>query len=396
MHSNSDPFLIQLLYIFLSAKIVGEMFERVKLPAVLGEILAGIVLGPFALDFVEPTASVESVASVGAIFLLFGVGLETHPKELISVGRQSLKVALAGVILPFAAGFAYIATRGGDATVGTFVGTAMVATSVGITARVLGDLNVLQTRAAKIILAAAVFDDVLGMVLLAMVAGFASSGELQLMQLTLLTAEAVAFAVFMMFFAPRIIHRMRPGVERLSTRNAPLILALALCLALSFAAERIGMAAIVGAFFAGLAFAEYAPEWNLRPRIGALTEFLAPFFFFIMGARLDLRQVTPTLVFGAILLFILAILTKLIGCGLPVLREGWRTALKVGLGMVPRGEVGLIVALIGLNSKFIDATTYAELVLMIAGTTLIAPPFLRYLFSEDTHLGITVTRRAEA
>jgi Kef-type K+ transport system membrane component KefB len=392
MHSTSDPFLLQLLYIFLSAKICGELFERLSLPAVLGEILAGVMLGPFALDLVHPVSSVESIASVGAIFLLFGVGLETHPKELIAVGRQSLRVALAGVILPFLAGFAYWKFRGGENTEATFVATAMVATSVGITARVMGDLEVLHTRAAKIILAAAVFDDVLGMVLLAMVAGFASSGDVQWMQLGLLTLEAAVFAVFMVFYAPRVIHRMRPGVERLSSRNAPLILALALCLALSLAAEKIGMAAIVGAFFAGLAFAEYAPEWKLRPRIGAITDFLAPFFFFIMGARLDLRQLTPGLVGNATMLFVLAVLTKLIGCGLPVIPEGWRTAVKVGIGMVPRGEVGLIVALIGLNSNFIDQIVYAEVVLMITATTLVAPPVLRYLFSEDVHMRVTVTR----
>ena len=393
MHSGSDPFLLQLLYIFLSAKIFGELFERLRLPAVLGEILAGVILGPFALDFVHPIPAVESVASVGAIFLLFGVGLETHPKELIGVGRSALMVAAAGVLLPFAAGFAYVKLNAGQSTEATFVATAMVATSVGITARVMGDMNVLHTRAAKIILAAAVFDDVMGMVLLAMVAGFASQGDVQWMQLGLLTFEAAAFALFMIFAAPRVIHRMRPGVERLSTRNAPLILSLCICMALSLAAEKIGMAAIVGAFFAGLAFAEYAPEWNLHPRIGALTEFLAPFFFFIMGSRLDLKQMTGPVLISSSALFVLALLTKLVGCGLPVLNEGWRTAIKVGLGMVPRGEVGLIVALIGLNSNFIDQATYAEVVIMIAGTTLIAPPVLRYFFSEDTHRKVAVTRQ---
>jgi Kef-type K+ transport system membrane component KefB len=393
MHSSPDPFLLQLLYIFLAAKICGEMFERLKLPAVLGEILAGVALGPYGLTLIHPVPAVESIASIGAIFLLFGVGLETHPKDLIGVGRNALTVAIAGVALPFAAGFAFVKMRAGANTEATFIATAMVATSVGITARVMSDLDVLNTRAAKIILAAAVFDDVLGMVLLAMVAGFAAQGEFQWLQLGLLAFEAAAFAVFMIFVAPRVIHRMRPGVERLSTRNAPLIISLCICMALSLAAENIGMAAIVGAFFAGLAFAEYAPEWNLRPRIGAITEFLAPFFFFLMGSRLNLRELNGPLLYSALALTVLAFLTKLLGCGLPVLAEGWRTSLKVGLGMVPRGEVGLIVALIGLNSGFINQSTYAEVVLMIAATTLIAPPLLRHLFSEDTHFGVTVSRR---
>src|SRR4051812_14443355 len=155
MHSSPDPFLLQLLYIFLSAKICGEMFERLKLPAVLGEILAGVALGPYGLTLIHPVPAVESIASIGAIFLLFGVGLETHPKDLVSVGRNALTVAIAGVALPFAAGFAFVKMRAGANTEATFIATAMVATSVGITARVMSDLNVLDTRAAKIILAAA-------------------------------------------------------------------------------------------------------------------------------------------------------------------------------------------------------------------------------------------------
>src|SRR6266404_6290174 len=195
MPHNSDPFLLQLLVIFVWAKIFGELFEQMRLPAVLGEILAGIVLGPYATGFVVPGASVLSISELGAIFLLFSVGLETPPQELITVGRTSLGVALAGVVVPFALGFSYIILRGDPAKEATFIATAMVATSVGITARVLGDLQVLHTRAAKIILAAAVFDDILGMVLLAVVAGLAAATGVAWVQLGVLLAEAVSFAV---------------------------------------------------------------------------------------------------------------------------------------------------------------------------------------------------------
>ena len=391
MH-GTDPFLLQLLVIFIWAKIFGEIFEQIGLPAVLGEILAGVVMGPYAAAYVTPSETIESVAGLGAIFLLFSVGLETHPKELISVGRRSMGVAIGGVAVPFLFGFVYMMLAYGKAAEATFVATAMVATSVGITARVMGDMQVLQTRAAKIILAAAVFDDILGMVLLAVVAGLAAAGGVNYAQLIVLGVESFAFALFMIFVAPRVIRRMRGGLQKMSTQNAPLILALGICLALSVAAEKIGMAAIIGAFFAGIAFAEYSPEWNLHSRVSALTEFLAPVFFFVMGAKLNLTVLTSkTVIVSAVVISVLAIISKLIGCGLPSLREGWRTALKVGIGMMPRGEVGLIVALVGLRSGIVTEDSYAVVMVMTAVTTVLAPPILRMLFRQEKTIPASVT-----
>jgi Kef-type K+ transport system membrane component KefB len=273
--------------------------------------------------------------------------------------------------------------RYGQTQEAIFVAAAMVATSVGITARVLGDMKVLQTRASKIILGAAVFDDILAMILLAVVAGLGSAGGVQWLHLGVLFAEAVAFALFMIFVAPRVIHRVRPRLEKMSVPDAPLLASLALCLGLSVAAEKIGMAAIIGAFFAGLAFAEYSPEWNLQPRVHAINEFLAPFFFFTMGTRLDLQAFTPAVLISAVVISVLALISKVAGCGLPVLREGWRTALRVGVGMMPRGEVGLIVALVGLNLGAITQSSYAIVIFMTAVTTLLAPPILRVLFRRE-------------
>jgi Kef-type K+ transport system membrane component KefB len=384
MPHGADPFLLQLLVIFLWAKIFAELFERISLPAVLGEILAGVVLGPFATALVNPQPSIESLAGLGAVFLLFTVGLEISPKELIHVGQRSLGVALTGIVVPFVLGFVYILIRHGKPHEATFVATAMVATSVGITARIMGDLKVLHTRAAKIILAAAVFDDILGMLLLAMVSGLASTRGIQWVQLSVLAVEAIGFALVMMFFAPRVIDRMRGGLQGMFTPNAPLILSLAICLGLSVAAEKIGMAAIIGAFFAGMAFAEFSPEWNLQPRVTAIAELLTPFFFFVMGAKLHLSAFANGRVREiAIMISILAILSKLVGCGLPMLREGWRTALKVGVGMTPRGEVGLVVALIGLNLGMITESTYAVLMAMVGVTTVLSAPAIRFLFKHD-------------
>jgi Kef-type K+ transport system membrane component KefB len=378
-----DQLLLQLLAIFVSAKVAGELFERVRLPSVLGEILAGIALGPFALGWINPSDTIHSVAEIGAIFVLFSAGLETSPQDLIRVGRKALVVAVAGVVVPFILGFSYMKWLGDATSEAIFVGAAMVATSVGITARVLGDLRVLATRTAKIILGAAVFDDILGMVLLAVVAGLASGGRLEWLHLGVLAVEAAAFAVFMIFVAPHIVRRIQPGMDRLSTQHAPLIVALALCLFLSWLSAKIGMAAIIGAFFAGLMFADYAPGWNLLPRVGGITEFLAPFFFFTIGSRLNLHLFAGNVLYAAIVISFLAIVSKVVGCGLPLWREGRLSTLQVGVGMMPRGEVALIVALVGLRSQIVLPSTYAIVVFMTAVTTILAPPLLRYLFRGE-------------
>ena len=383
MHSH-DALLFELFAIFLAAKVIGEIFERLKLPAVLGEILAGVVIGPYALGWIHPSDTLGSIAEIGAIFVLFHAGLEISPDDLIGVGRKALLVAVAGIVVPFVLGYLYMHWRGDAATESVFVGAAMVATSVGITARVLGDMGVLASRTAKIILGAAVFDDILGMLLLAVVDGLAQSASVNWVKLGVLAAEAVIFALVMIFIGPRIIRRIRPGMERLSTHNAPLLVALIVCLGLSYAASRIGMAAIIGAFFAGMIFAECSPEWDLRSRVHAITEFLGPFFFFSIGAQLDVKLFNGEVLMVAAIVTLLAIVSKVVGCGLPVMGEGWNTVFSVGVGMMPRGEVALIVALVGLNSQIVSQSTYAVVVFMTAVTTVLAPPMLRYLFSKGS------------
>jgi Kef-type K+ transport system membrane component KefB len=244
-------------------------------------------------------------------------------------------------------------------------------------------MNVLQTLPARIILGAAVFDDILGMILLGVVVGLVSTTGLAWAQLLITSFEALGFAVIMLFYAPRLVRRMEPGLQRMSTHDAPLVIALAICIGLSYGAVKIGMAAIIGAFFAGLAFAEYSPRWNLQPRVSAINEFLAPFFFFSMGSRLNIGVFNGRLVVSAVIITLLAVISKLVGCGLPVLRSGWNNAVKVGIGMVPRGEVGLIVALVGLQMSVISEQAYALVIFMTAGTTMIAPPLLKIVFRDD-------------
>jgi len=383
MTPGVEELLLELFAIFVAAKVLAEVFERLSLPGVLGEILAGVGLGPYALNWNRPTDTIHSVAEIGAIFVLFSTGLETSPRDLVRVGRKSLLVAVAGVMVPFLLGFAYMRLRGDLTHEAVFVGAAMVATSVGITARVLADLHVLSTHTAQIILGAAVFDDILGMVLLAIVAGFASRRGPEWLHLGILSAEAAAFALFMIFAAPRIVRRIHPRMEHLSNQNASLVVALAICLLLSWLAAKIGIAAIIGAFFAGLMFADYAPQWNLLSRVNGITEFLAPYFFFTIGSRLNLQLFGANLLITAGIVSLLAIVSKVIGCGLPLIRDGWPAVLQVGVGMTPRGEVALIVALVGLQSQMVTQSTYAIVIFMTAVTTLLAPPLVRFLFRNE-------------
>lgn len=381
---NSPVLLLKEMFvIFVMAKLMGEIFERIKLPAVLGEILAGVALGPFALNLIAPSTTIDSLAQLGAVFLLFVVGLETRPRELVAIGPKALEVALLGMVLPFGFGFAYLMAWKHPAHEATFVAAAMVATSVGITARVLRDLDLMGTYPARVILGAAVFDDVLGMVLLALVAGVVAEGGIHWLELVVLALEAAGFVLLLMFVAPRVIESVKPQVDRLQTHNPQLILALAICLGLSAVAERMGLTAIIGAFFAGLAFAEFAGEWKLRPRVNAINEFLAPFFFFTMGARLDLSVFNGNVWLTAIVISLLAVIAKVIGCGLPMWRDGRVTALEVGVGMIPRGEVGLIIAAIGLQMNMISQSAYAVVLFMAAATTLVAPPMIRVVFRGE-------------
>lgn len=387
MHASTDTLLLTLFTIFVWAKVFGEIFERLHLPAVIGEILAGVILGPYATGFVPKNDTVSSIAEIGAVFLLFTVGLETSPKDLIKVGRTALATATAGIVLPFFMGFLYLRMRHEPAHEAAFVAAAMVATSVGITARVLRDLKVLKTKTSQIILGAAVFDDILGMVLLGVIVAIAAGTGVRWLHLALVTAEAVGFAAFMIFLGPRVVRRIQPGLRRMQTHDAPLILALAICLGLSVVATRIGMAAIIGAFFAGLVFADFSERWNLEPRAQAINQFLSPFFFFTMGSQLDLAVFNRQVVWMATVISILALLSKIIGCGLPLWKEGWRTALKVGVGMTPRGEVALIVALIGLQMGMISQRAYAVVIFMTAVTTILPPPFLKRMFRDEAPTG---------
>ena len=375
---NGQKVLLELFLMFAGGKLLAEVFERLRQPAVVGELIAGVLLGPSLLGLVHPGELTEGLAGMGAIFLLFTIGLETQPRDLLRVGWISTLVALLGVLVPFVLGFAYMKAADHTLVESIFVGASMVATSVGITARVLADLGLLSSRVAQVILGAAVLDDILGMIVLAVVSSL-SAGHVNYLQLAIVTIEALGFSLLVIFFGSRVVERFRPTVARLRARNSAFILSIILCLGLSLASVYIGMAAIIGAFLAGLALAEHSTKWSLRENAHPLSEFLAPFFFVLLGVQVNVRTVVrPGLLVEVGIICLLAIVSKLIGCGLGAMRLGWKDALRVGVGMVPRGEVGLIVAAVGLRLHTISDPVYAVVLAMSIVTTLVAPPALKW------------------
>lgn len=382
MENHATTILLQIFVMFVAAKILALAAERYRVPAVIAEILAGILIGPEVLKLVAIQDWTTALAAIGAIILLFDVGLDQKLSTLLEVGGTALLVAALGVVLPFFLGFGLLQLTQHSQTEAIFLGAAMVATSVGITARVLQDLGVLRTVVATIILGAAVIDDVIGMIVLAIVSSL-SKGRVAWVEIGSVTALAVGFTIFVVLVGRRVIRRVGPRVGRLVSGNAYFVLALSICLGLSVLAEQIGMAAIIGAFLAGLVFSEEEMGPALKEKMHSVHEFLVPFFFVTMGMQMKLS------VFGqreilvlAALVTVLAILGKLVGCGLGAYKLGWRGALQVGVGMVPRGEVGIIVASIGLQLHTISDGLYAVVIVMTLVTTLLTPPVLRMLFAR--------------
>ncbi|MBZ5513527.1 MAG: cation:proton antiporter [Acidobacteriia bacterium] len=380
---HSGRLLIDLFLMFAGGKALAEIFERLRQPAVVGELLAGVLLGPSVLALIRPNELTEGLAEMGAIFLLFTVGLEIKPRDLLQVGGIATLVAMLGVAIPFVMGFVYMRVIDHALVESIFVGAAMVATSVGITARVLADVGVLSTRVARVILGAAVIDDILGMIVLAVVSSL-SEGRVNYLSLAIVTGEAVGFSLLVIFFGSHVVGRLRPAVAKLRARNSAFVLAVILCLGLSLASLYIGMAAIIGAFLAGLALADYSEQYGLQQNARPIMEFLAPFFFVLLGAEVDLRTVYQPGLLGIIaVISTLAVVSKLMGCGLGAWPLGFKDAVRIGVGMVPRGEVGLIVAGVGLRLHTISEAIYTVVISMSIVTTIVAPPFLRLVLPRE-------------
>jgi Kef-type K+ transport system membrane component KefB len=376
--------LLTLFIMFAASKFMAELFERLRQPAVAGEIVAGILIGPSLMNLAAPTEITSILAEIGVIFLLFNVGLETKPAAIFKVGKSAAMVAVLGVVLPFIAGWLLMKAWGSTSVESLFVGTALVATSVGITARVLSSMGLLDAPTARIILGAAVIDDILGLLVLAVVSNMAA-GAVNSVEILTTAALAIGFTVFVAFVATPVVTRVAPRVDQLRSGHGMFILGLVLCLGLSVAAAFIGVAAIIGSFLAGMAMAEASEDHpNMHRQINGVTEFLVPFFLVNIGMqlRLDVFR-SPSVIILCVLVTLVAVATKLFGCGLGAINLGIKRAAQVGMGMVPRGEVGIIVAQIGLSLAVIGPELYGVVLFMAVATTLIAPPFLKILYGSE-------------
>ena len=393
--------LVGLIIILLAAKLGGDLSVRIGQPAVLGELIFGIVIGNLSLagfhafDFIKTDPSIWLLAELGVIILLFQVGLESDLDEMVRLGASSLLVATLGVVAPFFLGWAVAAAflPGDSVYVHVFIGATLCATSVGITARVLRDLGKAQTPEAQVILGAAVIDDVQGLIILAAVIGIinsASSGAaLSSTAILIIVLKATIFLAGALIIGRWLSPRLFQAVSRLKAADLLLTTALAVCFGLAYAAWRVGLAPIVGAFAAGLILDEV--HWGNFPEsethsveelIAPIAALLVPVFFVRMGAIVDLRAFgsTSVLAFAAVLT-LAAIAGKQV-CGLGVLHKGL-DRLTVGIGMIPRGEVGLIFAANGLaltlaGRRVISDATYAAIVAMVVVTTMLAPPALKW------------------
>jgi Kef-type K+ transport system membrane component KefB len=410
-----DVVLISLCIMLVVGKLGGELFERLRQPAVLGELIGGIIIGNlilFGVTAAEPLktdAIIAAIAEIGVIILLFEVGLQSDLHEMLEVGWSSLLVALLGVVAPFILGWVASAYFLPDASrlVHIFIGATLCATSVGITARVFKDMAKLNTREARIILGAAVVDDVIGLVILAVVVGAikaaATDAVVSLVDIAWIAAKAIGFLLISIVLGQFLVPRLLRGASRFETTGVLLTLSISFCLFLSWAASRAGLAPIVGAFAAGLVLDEVhytaargRKERNLESLLQPVSTFVVPIFFVLMGLKVDLRTLARIdIIWFALGLSVIAIIGKQI-CSLGVVERGVNR-IAVGIGMIPRGEVGLIFAGIGSaltlpngsggTTQVINQATFSAVVIMVLLTTLITPPALKWSMGRSSRPG---------
>lgn len=384
-HLEVPQFLGLLAVMLGAAKLLGALFQYIGQPAVLGELVAGVLLGTSVAGLVDSHNGVlHLLAELGVVILLFEIGLETDLRKLVQVGGAATAVAVVGVVLPFALGYSVCYILGLKPLVGIVAGASLTATSVGITARVLSDLNRLQEPESQIILGAAVIDDVIGLVILAVVVGITQGREVT--SLGIISAAAAAFGflagtlIIGRFLVPPIVKL----VSQIDLPGTPTMLAVILAFGLAWLASVSGSAVIIGAFAAGLLLRETRRAHEIERGVAQLGHFFVPLFFVSVGAAVDVRVLNPidsanhqTLLVGGFLL-VAAVIGKFAAGHAPFWFKGNKNV--IGVGMIPRGEVGLIFGQMGLASGVFDASLFSAVTLMVMVTTFMAPPLLKMLF----------------
>jgi Kef-type K+ transport system membrane component KefB len=388
--------VISLAVLLFSAKLLAELFHRIKMPVVLGELLAGIIVGPFALGGLpifngEPLVildeTIKHIGEIAAIVILFIAGLEITPREFLKGGAASFTVGSLGVIVPFFVGFYVFLTFGLEAIESMLVATALTATSIAITIQVLTELGKMQTKEARLILGAAIVDDILAIAALSVVTTMVQTGDTSpaIMDITFLILKILGlFAVLLIgsvLLVPRILH-----IERLWRSEGSMegVTTAAFFGAAGLAAF-VGLSPIVGSFSVGMAVASTKVIKKVEEYVSKLGIIFAPLFFAIIGAQVDLRGVNIEVLYLSGIIIAIAVVTKLVGCGLPALifLKNKGRAMKVGIGMVSRGEVGLIVAGVGVSSGALSADIYTTVIIMVALTTIITPIWLKIAYRKE-------------
>jgi Kef-type K+ transport system membrane component KefB len=388
--------IISLGILLFAAKLMAELFHRIRLPVVLGELLAGIIVGPFAIGGLllfngEPLVALDEtvrhIGEISAIVILFVAGLHITPREFLRGGAASFTVGSLGVVVPFFVGYYVFTAFGLEALQSMLVATALTATSIAISIQVLTELGRMQSKEARLILGAAIVDDILAIAALSVVTTMVQTGNIapDVIEITLLILYILgifaALLVGAVFLVPRILH-----IERLWKSKGSIE---GLVTAAFFAAAGIaafaGLSPIVGAFAIGMAVASTRVIKQIEEYVGKLEIIFAPLFFSIIGAQVDLRGVNVMVLYLTGVIVVVAVATKLVGCGLPamIFLKNKGKAMKVGVGMVSRGEVGLIVAGVGASAGALSADIYTAVIIMVAVTTIITPVWLKMAYRKD-------------
>jgi Kef-type K+ transport system membrane component KefB len=381
-HGELGSFLLAFAAALLGGKLLGELCERIRQPAVLGELLAGVLLGPSLLGLVPLSAGILLLAEIGVILLLFEVGLETDLGELLRVGGPAMMVAFVGMVLPFLGGYLLTRIAGFSTLTAIFVGAALTATSIGITSRVLSELGMLSSREGQIILGAAVADDILGLVVLAVVSQIAATGSVSMWQAGKAAILSFAFLLVALVIGMPLGRVLIRFVKRASVRGILVAASVAFALLAALGAQTAGSAAIVGAFAAGLVLARTDRSSEIHTAVRPIVDVFAPVFFVSIGAQVNLQYLNPTIAENrqALLLALGLIVVGVLGkfaAGFASWGRVRRTF--VGAGMIPRGEVGLIFAQIGKQNGALPEPVFIAVVIAVFATTFVTPPLLKAL-----------------
>jgi len=371
--------LLKFLIILIAAKLAGWACHRLKQSAVLGELLVGMLLGVSLFNIITPEIKeiFTFLAEFGVIILLFEVGLESNIYKLLKVGLASTLVAVVGVVLPFFMGFFLFQSLGYSALVSMFVGATLTATSVGVTMRIFSEKNAIDSNEGKVILGAAVIDDVLGLIILSVLAGIVEFGKVSFFNIGKISLFSILFLAGSIYLGIKIAPYLLKLAKNFEVKRTYAITAIVFAFGLAYVANWIGLATIVGAFAAGLILETREDKDNIRERIRPLADVFVPIFFVNAGMLMDVKALADTAILGPLLmLFFIAALGKILA-GFAAFKVKAKK-LVIGIGMIPRGEVGIIFATFGLANKIVTAEIYALLVVVIMLTTFVAPPLLSW------------------